>query len=57
MTLAIDIPSPSARAERNGAIRFIVRLFREKPLGAAGGVIFILFMLSGSSPTCWRPTA
>ena len=47
MTLAIDIPSPSARAERNGVIRFIVRLFREKPLGAAGGVIFILFMLCG----------
>ena len=47
MTLAIDIPSPSARAERNGVIRFVVRLFREKPLGAAGGVIFILFMLCG----------
>jgi len=47
MTLAIDIPSPSARAERHGIIRFIVRLFREKPLGAAGGVIFILFMLCG----------
>ena len=47
MALAIDIPSPSARAERNGVIRFIVRLFREKPLGAAGGVIFILFLLCG----------
>ena len=47
MTLAIDIPATSARAERNGVIRFVVRLFREKPLGAAGGVIFILFLLCG----------
>ena len=47
MTLAIDIPAPSARAQRNGVVHFILRLFREKPLGAAGGVIFILFMLCG----------
>src|SRR6195952_6093487 len=47
MTLAIDIPAASARAERHGAIRFIIRLFREKPLGAAGGVIFVLFLLCG----------
>ena len=26
---------------------FVLRLFREKPLGAAGGVIFILFLLCG----------
>ena len=47
MTLAIDIPAAGARKERNGVIRFIVRLFREKPLGAAGGVIFVLFLLCG----------
>jgi peptide/nickel transport system permease protein len=47
MTLAIDVPAVSTGAERNGVIRFVVRLFREKPLGAAGGVIFILFLLCG----------
>jgi peptide/nickel transport system permease protein len=47
MTLAIDIPASPARKERNGVIRFIARLFREKPLGAAGGVIFVLFLLCG----------
>jgi peptide/nickel transport system permease protein len=26
---------------------FVARLFREKPLGAAGGVIFVLFLLIG----------
>jgi peptide/nickel transport system permease protein len=47
MTLALDIPASGARKQRNGIIRFIVRLFREKPLGAAGGVIFVLFLLCG----------
>ena len=47
MAIVIDIPSPSSRAERNGVVRFIIRLFREKPLGAAGGVIFILFLFCG----------
>jgi peptide/nickel transport system permease protein len=47
MAIVIDIPSPSSRAERHGVIRFIIRLFREKPLGAAGGVIFILFLFCG----------
>jgi peptide/nickel transport system permease protein len=47
MALVIDIPATPASAERNGIIRFLVRLFREKPLGAAGGVIFILFLLCG----------
>ena len=47
MTLAIDIPTTSGKTERNGILRFVIRLFREKPLGAAGGVIFILFLLCG----------
>ena len=47
MALAIDAPATPAGAERSGIVRFLVRLFREKPLGAAGGVIFILFLLCG----------
>jgi len=47
MTLALDIAATGPRAERNSIIRFVVRLFREKPLGAAGGVIFVLFLLCG----------
>lgn len=44
MALALDMPQ---KRERSGFVRFIVRLFREKPLGAAGGVLFILFLLCG----------
>src|SRR5258708_21185928 len=47
MALVIDTPATLASTERSGVIRFLVRLFREKPLGAAGGVIFILFLLCG----------
>src|SRR5258708_13580205 len=47
MALVIDTPATLASTERSGVIHFLVRLFREKPLGAAGGVIFILFLLSG----------
>ncbi len=47
MTLALDIAATRPRAERNGVIRFIIRLFREKPLGAAGGIVFVLFLLCG----------
>src|SRR5262245_15841291 len=31
----------------NPTWQFIARLFREKPLGAAGGVIFVLFLVVG----------
>src|SRR5882672_10423468 len=37
----------AARRAGSGALRFVGRLFREKPLGAAGGVIFVLFLLCG----------
>jgi peptide/nickel transport system permease protein len=47
MALVTDIPVVLASRERSGVIHFLVRLFREKPLGAAGGVIFILFLLCG----------
>jgi peptide/nickel transport system permease protein len=44
--LAIPIPA-AVRAKRGPVIGFIVRLFREKPLGASGAVIFLLFLLCG----------
>ena len=47
MALVTDIPVALVRSERSGVMQFLVRLFREKPLGAAGGVIFILFLLCG----------
>jgi peptide/nickel transport system permease protein len=34
-------------AKRGAFATFVVRLFREKPLGAAGAVIFILFLFCG----------
>jgi peptide/nickel transport system permease protein len=47
MALVNDTPIVAARTERSGLIHFLVRLFREKPLGAAGGTIFVLFLLFG----------
>ena len=47
MALARTCRHPAPASERNGVIRFVVRLFREKPLGAAGGVIFVLFLFCG----------
>jgi peptide/nickel transport system permease protein len=47
MALVTDIAVIPAGKERSSVIHFLVRLFREKPLGAAGGVIFILFLLCG----------
>ena len=48
MTLALDIPRSAGRAERNGVVRISsCRLFREKPLGAAGAVVFVLFLFCG----------
>jgi peptide/nickel transport system permease protein len=46
------VAQPSAkpvagRAGRSPTRQFITRLFREKPLGAAGGVIFVLFLIVG----------
>jgi len=41
-------PRPLARRSSRGPVaHFLGRLFREKPLGAAGGVVFILFLLCG----------
>lgn len=44
MAITMDM---AEKRERSGFVRFIVRLFREKPLGAAGGVLFVLFLLCG----------
>ena len=38
------LPTP---AKRGAFVTFVIRLFREKPLGAAGAVIFILFLFCG----------
>jgi peptide/nickel transport system permease protein len=35
------------RRPPNPVLQFVARLFREKPLGAAGGVVFVLFLLCG----------
>ena len=44
----LAIPVPAAAPKRHGlVVGFTVRLFREKPLGAAGAVIFLLFLLCG----------
>ncbi len=44
--MAITADVPAAR-QSGGFLRFVVRLFREKPLGAVGAVIFILFLFCG----------
>lgn len=44
MAIAMDMDS---RRGRSNFVRFVIRLFREKPLGAAGGVLFVLFLLCG----------
>ena len=38
---------PQMPARRSAFTTFVIRLFREKPLGAAGAVIFILFLFCG----------
>ena len=44
----LAIPVQAAAPRRRGPIvGFVVRLFREKPLGAAGAVIFLLFLICG----------
>jgi peptide/nickel transport system permease protein len=47
MAVAAESPTLSRRKSRSPLVHFLGRLFREKPLGAAGGVVFILFLLCG----------
>ena len=45
---AIAMPSPPVALSASPApAGFVKRLFRDKPLGAAGGVIFVLFLFCG----------
>lgn len=45
---AIAMPAPpAALGTPNAPAGFLRRLFRDKPLGAAGGVIFVLFLFCG----------
>jgi peptide/nickel transport system permease protein len=47
MAIAADSPTLARRKIRSPFMHFLGRLFREKPLGAAGGVVFVLFLLCG----------
>ncbi|MFH0300197.1 ABC transporter permease [Bradyrhizobium sp. 31Argb] len=40
-------PSVGQESRRNPALQFLGRLFREKPFGAAAGIIFLLFVFAG----------
>jgi peptide/nickel transport system permease protein len=47
MTIVVDTVTQSAPRRRSPTLAFIGRLLREKPLGAAGAIIFVLFLLCG----------
>ena len=47
MVAITDTIPPPRLAPPSGTLRFIGRLFRDKPLGAAGGVILLLFVIVG----------
>lgn len=47
MSDAITIPVESPQRPRGPLADLVVRMFREKPLGAAGGTIFVGFLLVG----------
>ena len=47
MAVAAESPTLARRNSRSPLVHFLSRLFREKPLGAAGGVVFVLFLLCG----------
>jgi len=47
MTIVTHAVIPPVVRRRSPSWVFVVRLFREKPLGAAGAVIFVLFLLCG----------
>jgi peptide/nickel transport system permease protein len=42
-----DAAMQPARRDRGPVIAFVLRLIREKPLGAAAGAVFVLFLLCG----------
>jgi peptide/nickel transport system permease protein len=47
MTIAVETSAAKAPRRRSPILAFIGRLFREKPLGAAGAVVFLLFLFCG----------
>lgn len=47
MTIAVETSVATAPRRRSPVMAFIGRLFREKPLGAAGAVVFLLFLFCG----------
>ncbi len=47
MTIAVETSIAKAPRRRSPVAVFIGRLFREKPLGAAGAVVFLLFLFCG----------
>lgn len=46
-TVAAATPVIAPRRKRHPVLHFVGRLFREKPLGAAGAVVFVLFLFCG----------
>ena len=46
MNAELAIPQPQIRS-RGPLLDFVRRLIREKPLGAAGGAIFLVFLFCG----------
>lgn len=47
MTIVLNAPGVTRPRRGHATLKFIGRLFREKPLGAAGAVIFIAFLFCG----------
>ncbi|MCW5746998.1 MAG: ABC transporter permease [Alphaproteobacteria bacterium] len=47
MASVADSAIAPPRRQRSAVLRFVGRLFREKPLGAAGAVVFVLFLFCG----------
>jgi peptide/nickel transport system permease protein len=47
MTAITSSPPLVAPARKGPMVQFLVRLFRDKPVGAAAGVIFLIFLLCG----------
>ena len=44
MAVVAQSQALARRRSRGPSLTFLGRLFREKPLGAAGGVVFVLFL-------------
>lgn len=47
MSATVEMAAAKPARAPNAFLRFVVRLFREKPFGAIAGVVFVLFVLCG----------